>query len=180
MFLLSAGTRGFTLAALASFNRNKLPPAQQLRADVLRSIQELQLEHWGSAEVGILLDDIIQELILGANKLLDLSLSMEKVVLDIRQSALRTYNVALGGQACGKMLKLLEDVFGYEESPESISCGEAQTPISTDSESETEGAGNAEGPTSHAHAQLTLNPQLEPGNKKIKEWSPGHHHPTQK
>ena len=44
------------------------------------------------------------------------------------------------------MFKLLEDVFGYEESPESIRHGEAQTPISTDSESETEGAGNAEGP----------------------------------
>ena len=178
MFLLSAGTRGFTLAALASFYRNKLPPVQQLGADVLRSIQELQ--HWGSAEVSILSDVTIQELILGANKLLDLSLSMEKVVLDIRQSALRTYNVAFGGQACGKMLKLLEDVFSYEESLESIRCGEAQTPISTDFESETEGAGNAEGPTSCAHAQLTLNPQLEPGNEKTKEWSLGHHHPTQK
>ena len=105
---------------------------------------------------------------------------MEKVVLDIRQSALRTYNVALGGQACSKMLKLLEDVFGYEESPESVTCGEVQTTVPTDSESETEDAGDTESPTSHAHAQSTLNPPLEPGNEKTKDQSPGHHRPTQK
>ena len=77
-------------------------------------------------------------------------------------------------------IKNAENWHGYEESPESIRCGEAQTPISTDSESETEGAGNAEGPTSCACAQPTLNPPLEPGNEKTKEWSPSHHHPTQK
>ena len=98
-------------------------------------------------------------------------------MLDIRHSALRTYKLALGGQASRKMLKLSEDVFRYEESPESIRCGEAQTPISTDSESETEGAGNAEGLTSCAHAQPTLNPPPEPGNEKTKEQSPSHHHP---
>ena len=86
--LLPAGTEGFTLPALAAFDKNTLPSTQQLGADVLRSIQELHLEHWGSSEVGILSDDTVQELILGANKLLDLSLSMEKTVLNIRQSAL--------------------------------------------------------------------------------------------
>ena len=86
--LLPAGSKGFTLAALAAFDKNTLPSTQQLDADILRSIQELQLEHWRSSEVGILSDDTVQELILGANKLLELSLSMEKTVLDIRQSAL--------------------------------------------------------------------------------------------
>ena len=73
-----ASTKGFTLTALAAFNKNTLSSTQQLGADVLRSIQELQLEHWGSAKVGILSDDTVQELILGTNKLLDLSLSMER------------------------------------------------------------------------------------------------------
>ena len=108
LFLLPAGTEGFTLAALAAFNKNTLPSAQQLGADVLRSIQELQLEHWVSSEVDILSDDTVQELILGANKLLDLSLSMEKIILEIRQSALRTFNIVLGGQACRRILQILE------------------------------------------------------------------------
>ena len=93
--------------------------------------------------MGILSDNTVQELVLGANKLLDLSLSMEKTVLDIRQSALQTYNIALGGQACGRMLQILEDVFGYNETSESVRHGETPTPDPSDSEPETE-----EGPVS--------------------------------
>ena len=109
--------------------------------------------------MGILSDDTVQELILGANKLLDLSLSMEKIVLDIRQSALQTYNIALGGQACGRMLKILEDIFGYEESPKSVQCGETQMPTPLDSESETE-----EGPVSGTPTPLA--PKSSAGSSK--------------
>ena len=44
---------------------------------------------------------------------------MEKTIIDLWQSALRTYNIALGGQACGKLLDLLENIFGY---PETWAC----------------------------------------------------------
>ena len=60
-------------------------------------------------------EDTIQTLLMGANHLLDFSLSMEKTIIELRQSALQTYNIALGGQACGKLLDLLENIFGYPE-----------------------------------------------------------------
>ena len=172
--LLPAGTEGFTLTTLAVFDKNALPSAQQLGADVLRSIQELQLEHWGSSEVGILSDDTVQELILGANKLLDLSLSMEKTVLDIRQSALRTYNIALGGQAYGRMLQILEDIFGYNEPPESVRHGETPTPDPSDSDPKTE-----EGPVSGIPPPLAPKPSAS-SSKTAGEQAIIQHCPTLK
>ena len=80
-------------------------------------------------------------------------------MLDIRQSALQTYNIALGGQACGRMLKILEDIFGYEESPKSVQCGETQMPTPLDSESETE-----EGPVSGTPTPLA--PESSAGSSK--------------
>ena len=56
-------------------------------------------------------------------------------MLDIRQSALRTYNIALGGQACGRMQKILKDIFSCEELPESVQRRETQTPTPSDSKS---------------------------------------------
>ena len=38
---------------------------------------------------------------------------MERTIIELRQSALWVYNMALGGQACGKLLDLLENIFGY-------------------------------------------------------------------
>ena len=93
----------------------KLPSAQNLGAECLRQIQDLQIAHWGTENLRILQEDTIQTLLMGANRLLDFSLSMEKTIIDLRQSALRTYNIALGGQACGKLLDLLENIFGYPE-----------------------------------------------------------------
>ena len=100
---------------MAAFDSTKLPLAQNLGAECLWQIQDLQIAHWGSENLGILQEDTIQTLIMGANHLLDFSLSMEKTIIDLRQSALWTYNIALGGQACGKLLDLLENIFGYPE-----------------------------------------------------------------
>ena len=80
---------------------------------------------------------------------------MEKTVLDIRQSALQTYNVALGGQACRRMLQILEDVFSYNEPPESVQRGEMPTPDPSDSEPETE-----EGPVSGIPTPLAPKPSV--------------------
>ena len=106
--------KAYSLAALAAFNSAKLPSAQNLGAECLWQIQDLQIAHWGTENLGIL-QDTIQTLLMGANHLLDFSLSMEKTIIDLRQSTLLTYNIALGGQACGKLLDLLENIFGYPE-----------------------------------------------------------------
>ena len=78
---------------------------------------------------------------------------MEKTILDIRQSALQTYNIALGGQACGRMLQILENIFSYNEPPESVRCGEMLTPDPLDSKPKTE-----EGPVSSIPTPLTPEP----------------------
>ena len=67
---------------------------------------------------------------MGANRLLDFSLSMEKTIIELWQSALRTYNIALGGQACGKLLDLLENIFGYPETRASKDFEAALQPYS--------------------------------------------------
>ena len=115
LFLISGGMKAYSLAALVAFNSAKLPSAQNLGAECLRQIQDLQIAHWGTKNLRILQEDTIQALLMGANRLLDFSLSMEKTIIDLQQSALRTYNIALGGQACGKLLDLLENIFGYPE-----------------------------------------------------------------
>ena len=81
--------------------------------DCFKQIQDLQIAHWGTEHVGILLEDTIHTLIMGANRLLDFSLLMGQTIIDLHQSALRVYNIALGGQACGKLLNLLENIFSY-------------------------------------------------------------------
>ena len=40
-------------------------------------------------------------------------------MIDLKQQGLRLWNVAIGGHACGCMLKMLEDIFGLPESAES-------------------------------------------------------------
>ena len=109
------GTKAYSLAVLAAFDVAQLPSMKSLGEECLKQIQDLQITHWGTEHVGILQEDTIQTLIMGANRLLDVSLSMERTIIDLHQSALRVYNIALGGQACGKLLDLLENIFGYPE-----------------------------------------------------------------
>ena len=113
-----------------AFDSAKLPSAQNLGAECLRQIQDLQIAHWGTENLGILQEDTIQTLLMGANRLLDFSLSMEKTIIELRQSTLRTYNIALGGQACGKLLDLLENIFGYPETQASKDFEAALWPYS--------------------------------------------------
>ena len=51
-----------------------------------------------------------------ANRQLDFTCSMEISALKLKQSALRSYNIALAGTACGKLLHSLEELFGVPES----------------------------------------------------------------
>ena len=54
-----------------------------------------------------------------ANRQLDLACSIEITALRLKQSALRSWNVALAGSACGCLLHMLEDLFGLPESEQS-------------------------------------------------------------
>ena len=51
-----------------------------------------------------------------ANRQLDFACSMEISALKLKQSALWSYNIALAGTACGKLLHSLEELFGVPES----------------------------------------------------------------
>ena len=110
-----SGNKAYTLSALAAFDASKLPSTKSIGEDCLKQIQDLQIAHWGTEHIGILLEDTIQTLIMGANRLLDFLLLMEQTIIDLHQLALRVYNITLGGQACGKLLNLLENIFGYPE-----------------------------------------------------------------
>ena len=50
-----------------------------------------------------------------ANRQLDLACSIEITALRLKQSALRSWNVALVGLACGHLLHMLEDLFSLPE-----------------------------------------------------------------
>ena len=115
LLTISVGTKAYSLAALAAFDAAQLPSMKSLGEECLKQIQDLQIAHWGTEHVGILQEDTIQTLIMGANRLLDFLLSMERTIIDLCQSALQVYNITLGGQACGKLLDLLENIFGYPE-----------------------------------------------------------------
>ena len=82
------GTKAYSLSALAAFDALKLPSTKTLGEDCLQQIQDLQITHWGMEHVGLLEKDTVQTLIMGANRLLDFSLSMERTIIEPRQSAL--------------------------------------------------------------------------------------------
>ena len=71
------GTKAYSLAVLAVFDAAQLPSTKLLGEKCLKQIQDLQIAHWGTEHVGILQEDTIQTLIMGANRLLDFLLSME-------------------------------------------------------------------------------------------------------
>ena len=137
LLTISVGTKAYSLAALAAFDAAQLPSMKSLGEECLRQIQDLQIAHWGTGHVGIHQEDTIQTLIVGANRLLDFLLSMERSIIDLHQSALRVYNIALGGQTCQKLLDLLENIFGYPETKASRDFEAAlQPPSLLDSEEE--------------------------------------------
>ena len=59
-----------------------------------------------------------------ANRVLELALHLEKTVINLKIDALRMWNIALVGMACGNLLTLIENAYGYPESRQSIECGQ--------------------------------------------------------
>ena len=56
--------------------------------------------------------------------MIELALHLEKMVIDLKIGALRMWNVALAGMACGNLLSLIENAYGYSESRQSIEHGQ--------------------------------------------------------
>ena len=59
-----------------------------------------------------------------ANQVLELALHLEKTVINLKMDALRMWNVVLAGTACGDLLTLIENAYGYPESKQSIKHGQ--------------------------------------------------------
>ena len=59
-----------------------------------------------------------------ANQVLELALHLEKTVINLKINALQMWNVALVGMACGNLLTLIENAYGYPESRQSIKHGQ--------------------------------------------------------
>ena len=118
----------------------KLPDAKVLGQNILWRIQELQLKHWGHKDTRVLPEDTIQQLLLGANSILDFALTIEKEAISLKQQGLCLWNVALGGHTCGQMLHILEDIFGLLESEESKRFDQGLVPETDPDETFPEGA----------------------------------------
>ena len=59
-----------------------------------------------------------------ANQVLELALHLEKTVIDLKMDALKMWNIALAGMACGNLLTLIKNAYGYPESKQSIKHGQ--------------------------------------------------------
>ena len=59
-----------------------------------------------------------------ANHLLEFTLHLEKLVVELKIDALHMWNVALAGTASGNLLSLIENAYGYPESHDSILRGQ--------------------------------------------------------
>ena len=59
-----------------------------------------------------------------ANCILELALHLKKMVIDLKMDALKMWNVALAGTACGNLLSLIKNVYRSPESRQSIERGQ--------------------------------------------------------
>ena len=55
--------------------------------------------------------------------MLELALHLEKSVINLKMDALRLWNIALAGTACGNLLSLIENSYGYPETRASVERG---------------------------------------------------------
>ena len=108
-----------SIKGTAQWDLSKLLDAKELGLDLIAKIHQLQEAHWGHEDSANLDEGSIKAYLVGANRLMEFALSMEIEIINLKKEALQMYNIALGGAACGKLLRILEDVFGYDESVES-------------------------------------------------------------
>ena len=58
-----------------------------------------------------------------ANRILELALHLKKMVINLKMDALWLWNIALAGTACGNLLSLIENAYGYPEMKASVEQG---------------------------------------------------------
>ena len=54
---------------------------------------------------------------------MELALHLERSVINLKMDALQLWNIALASTACGNLLNLIENAYGYPESKASIERG---------------------------------------------------------
>ena len=104
-----------------------------------------------------------------ANQVLELALHLEKTVIDLKMNALRMWNIVLAGTACGNLLTLIENAYGYPESKQSIEPGQYLEPVEWEFVENEPGAELAKGLTSKevATAEATSQPPLAKRRKQL-------------
>ena len=55
--------------------------------------------------------------------MLELALHLEKSVINLKMDALQLWNIALASTACGNLLNLIENAYGYPKSKANIERG---------------------------------------------------------
>ena len=105
-----------------------------------------------------------------ANWILELALHLEKTVIDLKIDALRMWNVALAGVACGNLLSLIENAYGYPESRQSIEHGQYLETVEWEFTENEPDAEPAKGLTSKKAA--TAEDTSQPPPAKRRKWLP--------
>ena len=105
-----------------------------------------------------------------ANRVLELALHLEKTVINLKIDALRMWNVALVGMACGNLLTLIENAYGYPESRQSIKHGQYLETVEQEFAENEPDAEPAKGLTSKEAA--TAEATFQPPPAKRRKWLP--------
>ena len=93
---------------------------------------------------------------------------LEKIVIDLRMDALRMWNIALAGTACGNLLTLIENAYGYPKSRQSIECGQYLETVEWEFAENEPDAELAKGLTSKEAAMAEATSLLRGGNSCLR------------
>ena len=99
-----------------------------------------------------------------------MALHLEKTVIDLKINALRMWNVVLVGTACGNLLTLIENAYGYPESKQSIEHGQYLETVEWEFAENEPDAEPAKGLTSKEAA--TAEVTFQPSPAKRRKWLP--------
>ena len=88
------------------------------------------------------------------------------IVINLKMDALRMWNVALAGTACGNLLTFIENAYGYPESKQSIKHGQYLETVGQEFVENEPDAELAKGLTSKEVATVEATSQLPPAKRR--------------
>ena len=91
--------------------------------ELLLKAQEMMKKGYGNQDEGTLPEDEIQQMLIGANRIMDYALSLDIQLICLKQHALHVFNSAVTGDTCHCLLDIPEAIYGYPESVESRQQG---------------------------------------------------------